>query len=528
MYAMGYGLVHTAAILVVLVLFFPQLDPAGDEPGHGGRVRALGSFSFVGIGMMAAILPLLYVERGAQMTFVLQSCLLLVSGVYYPVAILPPWMQALSHLSPATYVLDGVRAGLLDGTPVTALTYDVVPLIVMGIVLIPTGVWAFGARRALREAHRQAQEGRLMAAIGRTLADLGWDPGWAATFTPFAASGWLPARVMAAHRDAWTLGTPAGERDAVIAGRLRHAALRPADLPAVGDWVAAGGGSNDHGPVVIHAILPRRTVFQRGADGGHAVDEQVLAANVDVALVVAGLDGDFNLRRLERYLAVAWSGGATPVVVLNKADAAVDLDGLRTAAASVAPGTDVVAISALTGDGVDALAAGHLRPGRTAVVLGSSGVGKSTLVNALLGHDHLRTAAVREDDSRGRHTTTHRELVLLPGGALLIDTPGIRSLGVSGAVEGMDPAFADIATLAAGCRFADCRHEREPGCAIMAAVADGRLSDDRLASHRKLEKEAAHVARSGDRLLREAERRRWKIISQASSRHMAEEYGTDR
>ena len=201
---------------------------------------------------------------------------------------------------------------------------------------------------------------------------------------------------------------------------------------------------------MVQAVLPRRTFFLRNAsdggrrDGLRVADEQVLAANVDVAFVVAGLDGDFNLRRLERYLAVAWSGGATPVVVLNKADIAVDLESLRVAAGSVAPGTEVVAISARTGDGVADLAARHLAPGRTAVVLGSSGVGKSTLVNALLGHEHLRTRAVREDDSRGRHTTTHRELVRLPGGALLIDTPGIRSLGVTGAGEGLDPAFADI------------------------------------------------------------------------------------
>jgi ribosome biogenesis GTPase len=371
-------------------------------------------------------------------------------------------------------------------------------------------------------------EDRLTTAWGDALADLGWDRGWAATFTPFAASGWQPARVVAAHRDSWVLATPAGDRDAVIAGRLRHEAMGPWDLPAVGDWVAVACASSDHGPVVIRAVLPRRTVFQRGSEGGHSVDEQVLAANVDVAFVVAGLDGDFNLRRLERYLAVAWSGGATPVVVLNKADIAMDLESLRMAAGSVAPGTEVIAISARTGDGVADLAARHLAPGRTAVVLGSSGVGKSTLVNALLGHEHLRTRAVREDDSRGRHTTTHRELVRLPGGALLIDTPGIRSLGVTGAAGGLDPAFADITTIAAGCRFTDCRHDREPGCAINAAIADGRLSDDRLASHRKLEKEAAHVARSGDRLLREAERRRWKAISQAASRIMAEKYGSDR
>jgi ribosome biogenesis GTPase / thiamine phosphate phosphatase len=375
---------------------------------------------------------------------------------------------------------------------------------------------------------------RMGSVLDDILADLGWDTGWAATFTPFAANGWQPARVVAAHRGAWTLVTLAGDRDAVIAGRLRHEAMGPWDLPTVGDWVAVVPPGSGTGPTVVQAVLPRRTFFLRNAsdggrgDGPRAADEQVLAANVDVAFVVAGLDGDFNLRRLERYLAVAWSGGATPVVVLNKTDIAVDLEGLRLAAGSVAPGTEVVAISARTGDGVADLAARHLAPGRTAVVLGSSGVGKSTLVNALLGREHLRTRAVREDDSRGRHTTTHRELVRLPGGALLIDTPGIRSLGVAGAGEGLDPAFADITAIAAACRFADCRHEQEPGCAINAAIAAGQLSHDRLASHRKLEKEAAHIARSGDRLLREAERRRWKAISQAAGRIMAEKYGSDR
>ncbi|MHB8891952.1 MAG: ribosome small subunit-dependent GTPase A [Candidatus Limnocylindrales bacterium] len=359
------------------------------------------------------------------------------------------------------------------------------------------------------------------------LTGLGWDPGWALAFAPFDGPERWPARVTASHRDAWVVATPAGDRDAVVAGRLRHTALSPADMPAVGDWVVVTASADD-GPAVIRNVLPRRTVFKRGAEDGHVIDDQVLAANVDVAFVVAGLDGDFNLRRLERYLAVAYSGGATPVVVLNKTDVAVDLESLRTAAGSVAPGTEVIAISARTGDGVADLAARHLAPGRTAVVLGSSGVGKSTLVNALLGRDHLRTRAVREDDSRGRHTTTHRELVRLPGGALLIDTPGIRSLGVAGAAEGLDPAFADIAEIAAGCRFSDCRHDREPGCGIRAALADGRLTQARFESHRKLEKEAAHVARSGDRLLREAEQKRWKAISQASNRLMAEKYGRDR
>jgi ribosome biogenesis GTPase len=364
-----------------------------------------------------------------------------------------------------------------------------------------------------------------------TLADLGWDPGWAAAFLPFDAAGWRPARVVAAHRDAWVVATPDGDRPAVISGRFRHEALGPGDLPAVGDWVAAAGTEGD-GTVVVQAVLPRRTAFRRSTgDDGSAptlAGEQVLAANVDLAFVVTGLDSDFNLRRLERYLAVAWSGGARPVVLLNKADLAPDPEGQRLAAEAVAPGVEVRPMSALTGEGVQALAKDHLEPGRTAVVLGSSGVGKSTLVNALLGTERQRTAGVRADDSKGRHTTTHRELIRLPGGALLIDTPGIRSLAVAGAAEGIEPAFADIAELASACRFADCRHEGEPGCAVRAALDDGSLSPERFASHRKLEREAAHVARSNDPLLRAAERRRWRTIHASVQRHMQHKYGSER
>lgn len=365
------------------------------------------------------------------------------------------------------------------------------------------------------------------------LTGLGWDEGWVAAFLPYAAAGQRPARVLAAHRDAWVVATTAGDRVAVLAGRLRHEILGPGDLPAVGDWVAVTASGAAEDPAVVNAVLPRRTAFRRtNADGArqpglHLADEQVLAANVDVALVVTGLDGDFNLRRIERYLAVAWAGGTLPVIVLNKADVATDLPGRRMAAGAVAPGVEVRVISARTGDGIDALAAEHLGPGRTAVVLGSSGVGKSTLVNALLGYDRLPTQAVRADDSRGRHTTTHRELVRLPGGGLLIDTPGIRSLGVAGAADGLDATFAEIADLATGCRFRDCRHDAEPGCAVLAAVANGGLDPVRLASHRKLERESAHAARSADPLLRAAERRRWKSITASVAIHMRHKYGSD-
>jgi ribosome biogenesis GTPase len=363
------------------------------------------------------------------------------------------------------------------------------------------------------------------------LVELGWDPGWASAFRPHGGTGWAPARVLAAHRDAWVVAGPDGDRDAVISGRLRHEALGPADLPAVGDWVAAAG-TRTTGTCVIHAVLPRRTVFRRGTADDDAAPsiaaEQVLAANVDTALVVTGLDGDFNLRRLERYLAVAWSGGVTPVIVLNKTDLDVDVNAFQVAAEAVAPGVEIRPLSALAGTGVASLAVDHLTPGSTAVVLGSSGVGKSTLVNALVGQVRQRTAAVREDDARGRHTTTHRELIRLPDGGLLIDTPGIRSLGVAGAADGIGSAFADIEALAEGCRFRDCRHETEPGCAVRAALADGRLDEDRFASHRKLEKEAAYVARASDPVLQAAERRRWRAISASVAVHMRHKYGDER
>jgi ribosome biogenesis GTPase len=368
---------------------------------------------------------------------------------------------------------------------------------------------------------------------------LGWDPSWAAAFAPFAAEGRRPARVIAVHKETAIVreGSVLADRSAVVSGRFRFDVVVTSDYPAVGDWVAlepdeaASNGGDSH--AVIAAVLPRRSAFRRRASDssrrreGSLADDQVIAANVDVAFLVAGLDGDFNLRRLERYLAVAWASGVMPVIVLNKADVADDLDGRLVAVEAIAPAVPVVVLSALTGDHVGDLTP-HLGEGRTAVVLGSSGVGKSTLVNALLGEQRQSTGAVREGDSRGRHTTTHRELFALASGALLIDTPGIRSLEVAGADEGLEATFDDITELAAACRFSDCAHEGEPGCAVLAAVGDGRLTEARLASHRKLEREAAHAERRGDPRLQAEERKRWKTIHKAVSRHMDSKYGEGR
>jgi ribosome biogenesis GTPase len=274
---------------------------------------------------------------------------------------------------------------------------------------------------------------------------------------------------------------------------------------------------------VVVEVLPRRTWLARKVPGAET-SVQVVAANVDLALVVAGLDGDYNPRRLERALVLAWDGGAEPVIVLNKADVlpADEVAERVRATEAVAPGVTVLPVSAATGEGMDGVSA-CLRPGRTAALVGSSGVGKSTLVNRLLGEDRQRTSAVRASDARGRHTTTHRELLSLPGGALLIDTPGLRELQLWAGAEALEGAFADVDALAAGCRFADCTHAEEPGCAVVAAAAAGALGADRLQSYRKLQRELRHLALRQDDLGRREQKQRWRSIHKLARKHRPRE-----
>ncbi len=347
------------------------------------------------------------------------------------------------------------------------------------------------------------------------LQHLGWNARTESLFLPHREAGLVPARVSREDRDRYEVLDGSGARSAGLAGRLRHEARTRAELPAVGDWVALRPGAASS--AVIEAVLPRTGAFTRKVAGDRA-EEQVVAANVDTLFLVAGLDHDFNPRRLERYLAAAWECGAEPVVVLNKADLAADPAARVAETGAVAPGAAVVALSALAREGLDGLAR-WLVPGRTVALLGSSGAGKSTLVNALLGEERLATGAVRADDSRGRHTTTHRQLVPLPSGALLLDTPGMRELQLWAGGESLDGAFPEIAALAEGCRFRDCRHEREPGCAVLAAAESGALDADRLASWRKLQKELEWLARRTDARARAEEEAKWKAIHQSMKHH---------
>jgi ribosome biogenesis GTPase len=340
------------------------------------------------------------------------------------------------------------------------------------------------------------KEIRLSVQQQPTLDALGWSPELAGAFEPHAREGLAPARVTAQHRGAYVLAAAEGELTGEPSGRLRHAVVEQADLPAVGDWVAIRPAGKAR--AVIEAILPRRSAFVRrvASDGHRVTAAQVVAANVDVVLIVTALDRDLNLRRLERYLATAWESGAEPALVLSKADLCPDVDSVVAEVESIALGVPVHAVSSLEANGIDALR--HwFREGRTVAVLGSSGVGKSTLINALVGEERQATAGLRAD-GRGRHTTTHRELIAVPGGGIVLDTPGMRELALWDTAGGLDGSFADVAAFAAGCRFADCGHEAEPGCAVREALADGRLDAERFESWVRLQREQRWVEERRD------------------------------
>ncbi len=345
------------------------------------------------------------------------------------------------------------------------------------------------------------------------LAALGWNDTFAQHFAAWAGKPDVtPGRVAIEFNYLYRVLSAAGELEATAAGRLRHRAASRSELPVVGDWVVVRKGAGEH-QAAIQAVLPRRSKFSRKA-AGNVTDEQVVAANVDIVFVVMALDQDFSLRRLERYLLLARESGAAPVVLLTKPDLCDDVAGRLGNVVALTGDVPVHVLSPKTHQGLEPIAA-YLTPGRTGALLGSSGVGKSTLINALAGSDVQKTSAVREADSKGRHTTSHRELVLLPSGGLIIDTPGMRELQLWDVGDAVRQTFDDVQALAPGCHFSDCRHREEPRCAVKAAVAEGRLPADRLESYLKLQDEIAHVERQQDERLQLEEKRRSKVIGKA-------------
>ena len=344
------------------------------------------------------------------------------------------------------------------------------------------------------------------------LARLGWNSFFEDQRQQLGRSDLLFARVIEIQRGWFRV---AGEFDGLVepSGRFRFETLEASNLPAVGDWVGVKAAAGD-ARGVIHIRLERRSTVSR-AGAGEASTEQVLAANVDTIFIVCALNEDFNLRRLERYLTIVWNAGALPVILLNKADICHDVESACEAVRSRLPFVDVVAVSAALGRGLAALET-YLRPAQTIVLLGSSGVGKSTLVNRLIGHLEQRVGAIRESDGRGRHITTSRQLFEVRSGALLIDTPGLREVQAWDGESAVAGAFDDIHALAQACRFSDCGHQGEPGCAVLEAVDSGRLDADRLENCHRLAREADHEARKHDKALAANTKRRWKQIHRAA------------
>jgi len=341
------------------------------------------------------------------------------------------------------------------------------------------------------------------------LARLGYSPYFAGHFSAHEGPHRVPARVMTEHRGAYEVLGESVSGIAVAAGKLRHEAHSPIEFPAVGDWVVLDDRPDTNGHAVVQALLPRQTAFIRRAAGG-GDRPQVVAANIDFAFLVSSLNRDFNPRRLERYLAIARESGAEPIVLLTKADLGDPAPALAWAASN-APGVAVHVSSAVTGEGIETLR-GYLREGMTGVLLGSSGVGKSTLINGLIGEERLATSTILAGTDKGRHTTTRRELIVLPSGGILIDTPGMREMGVWAAgTVGLAETFEDIAALAVDCRFSDCGHDAEPGCAVRDAVEKKALAQERLASFLRLRAEGQRIEVISDARLRsdEARKNRW-------------------
>ena len=354
-----------------------------------------------------------------------------------------------------------------------------------------------------------------------SLEQLGWSEFFSSQISEVQIeSEFTPARVAEENREMYRLISPQGEFMAEVSGKFRHDISGRADFPAVGDWVLASTRSSE-GRATIHRVLGRKSKFSRKI-AGKKTEEQIVAANVDVVFLVSSLNSEFNLRRLERYVTLAWESGARPVIVLNKSDLSVDAEEMREETEAAAIGVRVILTSAFRGDGVEEIR--EIMQGSngaasvTAALLGSSGVGKSSLINAVLGTELLDTGEVRDSDDKGRHTTTTRHLIVAPGGGVLIDTPGMRELQLWEAGDGLAQAFGEIEELAAKCKFRDCQHHAEPGCAVRAAVEAGELEADRLESFHKLGREEKFVAAKLDVAVRAAQTKELKKLMKNQNR----------
>ncbi len=344
----------------------------------------------------------------------------------------------------------------------------------------------------------------------KQLTDLGWNSFFENQFEPYRNQNYVPMRIIRENREKYTAYGETGELLCEISGKYRFDSTGKSSYPTAGDWVV-GTVRNEEMKATIHALLQRKSAFSRKV-AGQVTDEQIVAANIDTIFIVTGLDLNYNLRRIERYLAMAWNSGATPVIILNKSDICPEAEIRKSEVESIAFGVDIFTLSAATNTGIEFLYK-YIRPGETVAFLGSSGVGKSTIINTLLGVNKLKVNEVSELGSRGRHTTTHRELILLPDGGIVIDTPGMRELQLWGDDEGLRLVFDDIEELALNCRFRDCSHVNEPGCAIIEALNNGILDPGRLESFYKLKKEFIYMADRQTMKANALEKARWKKIS---------------